>query len=115
MKYAAAVCGVFNNFPENCTKWEVIRKIDERNYVGVSRKKEKTGVPRCCMLAEILRMKIKKSPRKLNSTKIGEIIGNLFKPISDTEDKGKMRESLLHFYMSMGKKQSDFEDRPMNS
>ena len=31
---------------------------------------------------------------------------NTFKPISDIEDEGTMRESLLDFYTSSGKKQS---------
>ena len=43
------------------------------------------------------------------------MIGNLFKPISDTEDKGKIRESFLDSYMSTGKKQFDFQNRAMNS
>ena len=34
------------------------------------------------------------------------MIDNLFKPISNTEDEGIMRESLLDSYMSSGKKQS---------
>ena len=30
MKECCSSCGVFNNFPQNCTKWEMIRKIDEK-------------------------------------------------------------------------------------
>ncbi|XP_057526284.1 protein argonaute 4B-like [Amaranthus tricolor] len=36
-----------------------------------------------------------------------EMIDNLFKPVSDTEDEGIMRESLLDFYMSSGKRKPE--------
>ena len=33
-------CGVSNNFLENCTKWKMIRKINERNYAGAPRRRK---------------------------------------------------------------------------
>ncbi|KAL2925852.1 Protein argonaute 4 [Bienertia sinuspersici] len=36
-----------------------------------------------------------------------EMIDNLFKPVSDTEDEGIMREALLDFYVSSGKRKPE--------
>ena len=70
---------------KNYTKWEIFKKIDERNCQKnkSSQKIKETKVSRFFTLPKIREMKICfRHPRKLNSTRRDEKIDNMFKSVS---------------------------------